>query len=43
VTFPPAGGITLTGPVVAKTKVPNKKFADLLDALKPGTFELVFP
>jgi hypothetical protein len=28
---------------LAKTKIPKKKFADLLEALQPGTFELVFP
>jgi tetratricopeptide (TPR) repeat protein len=43
VTFPTTGGVQLTGPELAKTKVPKKKFADLLEALKPGTFELAFP
>ncbi len=43
VMFPASGGLQLTAPELAKTKVPKKKFADLLDALVPGTFELVFP
>jgi hypothetical protein len=43
VTFPAIGGLQLTGPELARTKVPKKKFADLLEALSPGTFELVFP
>ena len=42
-TFPATGGLQLTGPELAKTRIPKKKFADLLEALKPGTFELVFP
>jgi len=42
-TFPATGGLQLTAPELAKTRVPKKKFADLLDALVPGTLELVFP
>jgi Tfp pilus assembly protein PilF len=43
VAFPPAGGLQLTGPELAKTKIAKKKFADLLEALRPGAFELAFP
>jgi hypothetical protein len=43
VTFPAAGGLTLTRPELAKTRIPKQKFADLLGALSPGTFELAFP
>ena len=43
VTFPATGGIELAGPEVARTKVAKNKFADLLGALKAGTFPLEFP
>ncbi|HEU4727042.1 MAG TPA: tetratricopeptide repeat protein [Kofleriaceae bacterium] len=41
--FDPAGGLTLGPPILEPTKIPRKKFADLLDPLIPGKLELGFP
>jgi hypothetical protein len=41
--FDPAGGLTLEPPILEPTRIPRKKFADLLDRLIPGKLELGFP
>jgi len=43
VAFSPQGDLTLTGPNTAHTKVPKKKYADLLPPLLPGSFPIEFP
>jgi tetratricopeptide (TPR) repeat protein len=43
VTFTPQGNLTLTGPNTTPTKVPKKKYADLLPPLLPGSFPVEFP